>query len=154
MNKWIMFSILILFSACSSREKKAEVQQEIKEEKVTSRKDLSQNIKAYISSSNKLNEKQKESLTALHEKTSSELQSTNEQITQIKMVMVKHLMEPKIDRKKMSILRKDLRKLEKKRMELSLSSLDKAQQIIAPIQDNDTRQRLYESFMMREGRYY
>ena len=117
------------------------------------KEELKENTLEYISNNQSLTDAQKKKLRSLHESSSKEMTTLNEEINKTKMVLVKTLMEPKVSRSKVALLRKDLKKLEKKRMDSSLSSFDKAQNIITPITDLETRKRLYNSFLMREGQY-
>lgn len=153
-NILMICTLGILFTACASQEERQVIHQQVDQEKVVSRDDLSASTREFISNSDKLTEKQRSSLKALQESTESDMKTLSEKINQTKMVLIKSLMEPKVDQKKVSILRRDLKKLEKEKMKKSLSSFDKAQRIITPVSDLETRERLYQSFLMREGRYY
>jgi 2-phospho-L-lactate guanylyltransferase (CobY/MobA/RfbA family) len=149
-----IFSIILL-SACASQkvaEKKVEI--EIKNETVVKRVDVATTARDYITKSNTLSQEQKNSLLALQEKTLSEAKSINEEINKIKMVLIKTLMEPKINQKEIAILKKDLRKLSKKQLETSLSAFEEARKIISPIKDRGDKEFLFNSFMMRQNNAY
>lgn len=143
-----------LFSACSSDEKKAEVQNEVRQETVVSKDQQKQTTREFITNSKNLTDQQKTDLLALYDDTTKTMKATNDQILQTKTVMIKSLMDPKMDDKKISILRSDLKKLEKKRTDTTLRAFDQAKLIMTPIKDLETKQKLYEDFMIREGHYY
>lgn len=146
--------ILLFFVSCASRETKQAVESQVQKETVVKKEDLKENTLEYISNNQNLSQQQKDQLMKLHQQATADMTKLNEEITKTKMVLIKTLMEPKVSRSKVAVLRKDLKKLEKKKMDTSLSSFDKAQNIISPIADNETRHQLYHSFMMREGNYF
>jgi len=143
-----------LFSACSSDEKKAEVHKEVSKETVVNKEHQKQSTREFIATNKNLSDQQKTDLLALYDDTTKKMKSTNEQILQTKTVMIKSLMEPKMDDKKISILRTDLKNLEKKRTDTTIRAFDQAKLIMTPIKDLETKQKLYEDFMIREGHYY
>ncbi len=145
--------MILTFASCASKETKETVETQVMQETVVKKDELKENTLEYISNNQNLSEAQKKKLRSLHESSSKEMTMLNEEIIKTKMVLVKTLMEPKVSRSKVAVLRKDLKKLEKKRMDTSLSSFDKAQNIITPITDIETRKRLYNSFLLREGQY-
>lgn len=157
MKRFAIFLIATtaLFSACSSDEKKAEVNQQVSQEPVESCKEMQKKqSREYIVNNENLTPEQKTDLLALYDKTTNEEKITNEKILQTKTVMIKSLMEPKQDSKKISILRTELKNLEKKKTDSINRAFDQAQIILTPVKDAETRQKLYEDFMIREGHYY
>jgi uncharacterized protein YcfL len=150
-----LIAMTALLSSCSSDEKKDEVNQQVSQEPVATSKEIQKKqSRDFIVNSKNLTEQQKKDLLALYDKTTNEQKITNDKILQTKTVMIKSLMAPKQDSKKISILRTDLKNLEKKRTDMTIRAFDQAQIILTPIKDAETRQKLYEDFMIREGHYY
>lgn len=144
-----------LLTACSSSdEKKEEVNKEVTTETVSTKEVQKQQTREFITSSKNLTDQQKKDLLDLYDQTTMKNKQMNEKILQTKSVMIKSLMDPKKDSKKISILRSDLKNLEKKRTDTTLRAFDQAQIILTPIKDLETKQKLYEDFMIREGHYY
>ncbi len=152
-TSYISILTLFILVSCAGKKTKEIVETQVKQETVVKKEDLKQNTLEYIDNNQNLSEAQKKQLKSLHENSSKEMMALNEEINKTKMVLVKTLLEPKMSRKKVAVLRRDLKKLERKRMNTSLSSFDKAQNIINPITDLETRKHLYNSFLMRERRY-
>lgn len=149
-----ILSALFGFMSCSSQKKaEAKVASEVKNETVLTNAQLSPLAKNLISSSSNLTDQQKEKLILLQEKTGRELKIVNDQIFQTKTVLIRTLTEDTVDLRDVRILKKSLKKLSQKQMELSLNAIDKAHQIISPLVNRMERESLFDTFMLREHGY-
>lgn len=144
-------SMTLLASCASQKAAEEKVHAEVKNETVVKSEELAQNAHSYITNSKTLSAEQKASLLSLQEKTQTESKALNEEINKTKMVFMKTLMEPKINKKEVSVLKKDLRKLGKKQMEMTLNAYEEARKIISPISDKGDKEFLFNAFMMRQN---
>lgn len=147
--------LLVMLASCASQKAAVKkVETEIRNETVVKQEDVAANARAYITNSSKLTAEQKTSLLALQEKRQSEQKNISEEINKVKMVLIKTLMEPKVNRKEVSVLKKDLRKLGKKQIETSLAAFEEARKIISPMKDQQDKEFLFNAFMMRQNNSY
>lgn len=147
-------SLAMLASCAGQKAAVQKVEEEIRNESVVKAEDVSSNARTYITNSSRLTADQKSSLLALQDKSEAEAKSISEQINKAKMVLVKTLLEPKVNKKEVSILKKDLRKLSKKQIEATLGTIESARKIISPLQDHGEKEYLFNSFMMRQYNSY
>jgi hypothetical protein len=154
--KKIITLLISLFLASCATQKLAEkrIEKEIQSETVVKQLDLAVNAQDYILKSENLTELQKKNLLALQAKTISDSKALSEEINKAKMVLIKTVLEPKVDEREVSILRKKIKKLSKKRMDLDFKSFDEARKIIDPLKEVRDREFLYNSFMMRHNYYW
>lgn len=152
---FLLLSLLLLLTSCATQkkaEKKVEI--EIKNEPVVKPSDVIENSREYILKSDTLSELQKKSLLALQDKTLAESKALNEEISKAKLVLIKAVLQPKVDEREVSILRKKIKKLSKKRMDLDYDSFTETRKIIDPLKEVRDREFLYNSFMMRHNYYW
>ncbi|MDD4974565.1 MAG: hypothetical protein PHY93_09465 [Bacteriovorax sp.] len=155
MKKIITLMAFIFLSSCTTQklaEKK--IEKEIQSETVVKQSDLAENAKNYILQSETLSKLQKKDLLSLQDKTMAESKALNEEINKAKMVLIKTVLEPKVNEREVAILRKKIKKLSKKRMDLDFKSFDDARKIIDPLKEVRDREFLYNSFMMRHNYYW
>jgi hypothetical protein len=103
----------------------------------------------YISNCNSLNKNQKANLIKFHEKSQSEMSDLEQDLTRTKLVLVKTLLEPKVDTKIAGMVRKELKRLEKVKSDKTLEIYQEAQNFISPIKDIAVREHLYNAFMFK-----
>ena len=104
--------------------------------------------KDMIVKSDKLNEEQKKKLLDLQARVQSEVDSIKDEIEKTKLVLIKTIIEPKMNQREYSILRKRLNKLEQKRLDKGLKAMTEARNIIAPKADYESRE-FYRAYMHR-----
>lgn len=145
----------ILLNSCSSQ-KKAEknIEKEIKTVTVVSQSEVAENAREYILKSQSLSETQKKSLLSLQDKTLAESKALIEEINKARLVYIKTILEPKVDEREVSILKKKIKKLNKNRIELDSKLFSEARKIIDPLKEVRDREFLYNSFMMRHNYYW
>jgi hypothetical protein len=158
MNKITLLNFILassFFLSCATQkiaEKK--VENEIRNETVVKQSDVTENARDYILKSKSLSELQKKSLLALQDKTIAESKTLTEEMNKAKLVLIKTIMEPKVNEREVSILSKKIKKLGKKRMDLDYKSFLEARKIIDPLKEVRDREFLYNSFMMRHNYYW
>jgi septal ring factor EnvC (AmiA/AmiB activator) len=142
----------ILLTACASQHATNEkINNEVKSEPVVKRTQVRASAHEAIMNSKELTTDQKNKLFSLQETTTKELQGIEEQINKTKMVLIKTLMDPKSSSREIAILKKDLRKLSKKQMEVTLNAFDKGRNLIAPLKDQQDREDFFNTFMARQN---
>lgn len=110
--------------------------------------------KKIIGQCKSLSPKQKNKLLKLHEKNAVESNELEQDLTRTKLILIKTLLEPKVDTKIAGMVRKEIKRLEKLKTEKTLQTYDQAQQIITPLKDIQTRKKLYQAFMLKGGQHY
>ena len=92
--------------------------------------------------SDKLTEIQKNSLMELETKTHALNAALKEQIEKAKIVLIQTVLEPKMNQKEYSILKKKIVALEKKRMENGFKAITEARNIIEPKMNAENREMI------------
>lgn len=103
----------------------------------------------YINNCSALNKKQKANLIKFHEKSQSEMSDLEQDLTRTKIVLVKTLLEPKVDTKIAGMVRKEIKRLERVKSDKNMEIYQEAQNFISPIKDIAVREHLYNSFMFK-----
>ncbi|MGZ3788107.1 MAG: hypothetical protein ACXVLQ_06260 [Bacteriovorax sp.] len=151
---FLLFVLIFLCSCAAQKLAEKKIEKEIQSEQTVKRSEVAENTREYILKSETLSELQKKGLLSLFDKTNAELKSTGEEINKAKLVLIKTILEPKVNEREVSILNKKLKKLSKKRMDLDSKSFAEARKIIDPLKEVRDREFLYNSFLMRHGYYY
>ncbi len=155
MKVYFIIILLVLSSCASTTHKTAEkkVEQEVKNETIVKRSDVTENAREYILKSQTLSELQKKDLLSLFDKNSADLKMLSEEINKSKAVLIKIILGPKVNETEVTILNKKIKKLSQKRMDLDFKTFADARKIIDPLKEVRDREFLYHSLMMRD-RYY
>jgi len=114
--------------------------------------EMAKNIKdtrEYVNQCNSISKKQKSAIIKFHEKRLSELGDLEEDLTRTRIILVKTLLEPKVDSKIAGMVRKEINRLEKVKTEKTLEAYIEAQSLITPIKDLSVREHLYNAFMFK-----
>lgn len=107
----------------------------------------------YVSQCSSISKKQKSALIRFHEKSLNELGDLDEDLTRTRIILVKTLLEPKVDSKIASMVRKEIKRLEKFKTDKKLEAYLEAQSLISPIKDLAVREHLYNAFMFKGNVY-
>jgi hypothetical protein len=150
----LLISSLLFFSCAAQKKAEIKVEKEIQNESVVKQADVADSMREYILKSETLSELQKKSLLSLQQKTILDSRTLSDEINKAKLVLVKKVLQSKVNEREVSILKKTIKKLSKKRMEVESSAFDKARKIIDPLKEVRDREFLYNSFMMRHNYYW
>ncbi|MBC7537363.1 MAG: hypothetical protein H7281_00975 [Bacteriovorax sp.] len=151
---FVLVSAFFLSSCTTQKIAEKKVENEIRIESVIKQSDVAENARDYILKSESLSELQKKSLLKLQDKTIVESKALSEEMNNAKLVLIKTILEPKVNEREVSILSKKIKKLGKKRMDLDYKSFLEARKIIDPLKEVRDREFLYNSFMMRHNYYW
>ncbi len=146
---------ILLISACSSTSQvEKKVAQEIKNEPAIKQTEIGPNVRDYISKSTTLTAEQKTKLLEIQTKTQATNQYLTDEMTKVKLVLMKTVVDPKASRKEIALLKKNLKKLNTKQFETTIHAFDQAHAIISPMSNSADKEFLYNSFLMREHSIY
>lgn len=155
MKKIILLLFLLNFVSCASQkvaEKK--IEQEIQSEKVTTPSDVTEYVHDYIQKSSTITALQKKDLINLFDKSNSELKATTEEVDKAKVVLMKTMLEPKVNEREVYILNSKIKKLNKQKLNLDYRYFKEARRIIDPLKEIRDREFLYNSFLRMDRNYY
>ncbi len=153
MNNHIKFTLplivaLSLTGCAQQKVSEKKVDKEIKEVVIMENEKASDSTKDLVSKSDKLNEEQKRKLLDLQARTQTDIDSIRSEIEKTKLVLIKTILEPKMNVREYNILRKRITKLEEKRMDKGFKAMTEARNIIAPKSDSESRE-FYRAYMHR-----
>lgn len=153
MNTHLKFTfpiiIALTLAGCAQQKiSEKKVDKEIKEVVIMENEKASDSTKDMVTKSEKLNEDQKRKLLDLQARTQTEVDSIRAEIEKTKLVLIKTILEPKMNVREYNILRKRITRLEEKRMDKSFKAMTEARNIIAPKSDSESRE-FYRAYMHR-----
>ena len=133
MVKIIIISLsFVLLTACSSSKvAREEVNQELAETQVKDPKALGQTIEELIQTSKHLSEKQKSQLQEIFAANKKRAQELAEQSFKVRAVLVEELLSGKIDRRKVSLLKRDIKKIENLRLKNTFDAIEQVSSIVS-----------------------
>jgi hypothetical protein len=141
--------LILTLSACAGQ-KSAEqkVNREIKEVVIPKTETLAESAREFIMKSDKLTEDQKTKLLALQEKMLAENSALREEIEKSRIVLIKTVLEPKMNQREYSLLKKKITKLENTRLSNSFKAVTEARNIISPKKYNEDHE-FYKQYFNR-----
>jgi hypothetical protein len=139
---------LALVGCAQQKVSEKKVDKEIKEVVIMENEKASDSAKDLVVRSDKLNEEQKRKLLDLQARTQTEIDSIKAEIEKTKLVLIKTILEPKMNQREYNILRKRISKLEEKRMDKGFKAMTEARNIISPKSDSESRE-FYRAYMHR-----
>ena len=136
-----IFIIAFTFSSCAQQkviEKK--IDKEIREVVVPKDETVGEVARNYITQSDKLTQDQKNKLLAVQEKFSGLNQTLREEIEKSRLVLIQTVLEPKMNEREYSLLKKKITKLENKRIDNSFKAVTEARNIIGSKKEREDRE--------------
>ena len=137
-----LFAVTSLSSCAGHRLAEQKIEQEIKEVSIEKNVSIGSTARDTIMKSDKLTEVQKNSLMELETKTHALNVALKEQIEKTKIVLIQTVLEPKMNQKEYSILKKKIVALEKKKMENGFKAITEARNIIEPKMNVENREMI------------
>ena len=158
MKKSILFiTSLVLMGTLSScaQQKVAEqkVEKEIQAVNLNASESTQEANRNFIMNSDKLSVEQKKMLVELQTKTNEQMNETKKEIEKTRQVLIQTILEPKMNKREYSILKKKIVKLEKNRVENGFKALNEARNIIAPKDDAESRE-FFKAYMHKQIQVY
>jgi uncharacterized protein YcfL len=128
----VMILALVLFVSCSSTKKaRKEVRQEVAANQVTDPKSLGSTIEDSINNSKSLNETQKQQLRKIFDSNKAKAIELAEQSYKLRGVLVEELLNGKANKKKISILKKEIKSVEAKRLKNTFEAIEQVTKIVS-----------------------
>lgn len=135
------FILIFTFLSCAQQKiVEQKVDRSIKETEVPKNESLAEVARNYITQSDKLTQDQKSKLLAIQEKFLLENQVLREEIEKSRLVLIQTVLEPKMNEKEYSLLKKKITKLENKRVGNSFKAVTEARNIIGPKKEKEDRE--------------
>lgn len=155
-NKIIGLSVLslLVFSCSYQSSVKKKVTAEVKQEEALDSSEIANVAKESIINSATLTDDQKNKLLILHSSSLKEMQDLNVLMNKNKILLIKKLTESKYNYKEIDVLKNEIRKIGRKQISLTISSIENAREVISPIVGKAEREKLYNALMLRESRPY
>jgi Spy/CpxP family protein refolding chaperone len=132
LNTLFLCLSLVLLTACtSSKIAREEVNQDLAETTVKDPKALGQTIEELINTSKLLTPKQKNQLQEIFAANKNRAQQLAEQSFKVRAVLVEELLSGKIDRRKVSLLKREIKKIESERLKNTFDAIEKVSSIVS-----------------------
>ena len=132
----LLFITTAFFSvSCATKAEKKEIRTKAEESHVKSHSQLGKTIHTAIKNSSHLTSEQRkqiEEIIALNKKTAEEL---SERSYQFRSVLIQELLAENFDDKKVRIIKKNIRNIEKDRLKNTLEAVEKISRVVARSQD-------------------
>jgi uncharacterized membrane protein len=132
MKKILLIACVLGLSACANNTKKEiaheKAQVEIDCTSVNSK--MREKMQNLFDNSSKLSEKQKDQFTQMHVDTAQKMCELNNEIQKLKIVLIDNLANEKYDTKKVSLITREIKSLNGKKMDLMFDNLEKARSIL------------------------
>ena len=149
LNLTLLLSAILLTTAsgcASQRHAEHKVEKEIKAVVIEKNVTLSETARDSIMKSDKFTDIQKSKLLDLQAKTQAENAILKEDIEKAKIVLIQTALEPKMNKREYSILKKRITTLERKKVENGFKAITEARNIIDPKMTVENRE-LVKAFM-------
>lgn len=135
-----MFLVASLSSCAHRKAVEQKVDKNISEVVIEKNETVGDAMRDMVNKSDKLTDDQKKNLLALQEKTHAQNVSLREELEKTKVVLMQTVLEPKMNQKEYSLLRKKINKLEKQRLENGFKAINEIRNIIAPKKNVESRE--------------
>lgn len=145
---------LSLASCAQNQVAKEKVEQEIRELPDNAKLQKA-SIQERIKSSTSLTEEQKTKLLKLEEEAHASNKALTEEIEKAKIVLVETILQPKLNKQEVKILKKKIADLDKKRLQEGFKKIHEVRNIIAPKQDTSPHEHeIYKAVIENRLRGY
>ncbi len=135
------FIFMLTFSSCAQQKRmEQKIDKNIKEVVVPANESVAELARNYIAQSDKLTAEQKNKLLAVQEKFYQQNQTLKEEIEKSRLVLIQTVLEPKMNEREYSLLKKKIIKLENKRINNSFLAVSEARNIIGPKKEIENRE--------------
>lgn len=134
----LVLSLTILTSCASSSKKKVEreIDEKAAQSNVSDGKTLGGTIHDLIESSKTLTEEQKQKLRVIVEENKAKAKELTEKSYKYRAVLVQELLADKVDRKKIKLIKKEIRQIEAARLKNTFQTVEKFSAIVSKHPDN------------------
>lgn len=133
-----MFSLVVLLAltSCASHKTEKEIEQKAAESKVSDGKALGTTIHDLIEQSQTLTAEQKSELTNIMKVNKETADALTEQSFKFRSVLITELLSGKVDKKKIKLIKKDIKEIEAKKLKNTFDTVEKISAIVSSHPDN------------------
>lgn len=129
--KTIVFLLsLTVLASCASKKVQDEVRAEVAQETSSNKDSLGQTINDQINNSTTLTEDQKKQLVEILRINKETAEKLTEESYKLRAVLIKELLSAKMNSKKISIIKKDIKKIEAARLKNTFDTAEKIGKIV------------------------
>jgi hypothetical protein len=146
-----MISVLTLLAlvSCSSKSQQRELEAKASESKVQDGKALGNKIHDLIHSSKTLTDAQKSELELIMNANKQKADELTEKSFQFRGVLVKSLLSGNYNKKEVSLLKKDIEKIEKAKLKNTFDTIDK---VIGIVAKHEEKEKIYGHLIMIDSK--
>ncbi len=148
MKSLLLVLSLALVAGCSSKKQK-EIRDEVAQEKNVDGKSLGMTISDQINNSATLTDAQKKELTGILSVNKATAEALNEESFKFRSVLIKTLLSGNVDKKKVELIKKDIKKIEAKKLKNTFDTVEKITRIVS----KETDARRFEDGLIMIDRY-
>lgn len=131
MKAFILMMTFLSLVGCATKKDKQEIQDKVANEPITDSKSLGLTIKDLIQSSKTFTDAQKKQLEAIMMANKKKAEELTEESYKSRSVLIKELLTGKIDKKKVSLLKKNIKRLEDAKLKNTFDTVEKITAIVA-----------------------
>lgn len=125
------------FSGCASRKEKLEVTDQTEKSSVKDSKALKDTIEQTIQSSKHLSNEQKQLLGKIIAENKHRAEELQEESYKIRSVLIQELLAPEQNRKKISLLKKNIQVIEKNKLTNTFEAIEKISDVVSKTPDRE-----------------
>ncbi|MFY7992383.1 MAG: hypothetical protein ACOVP4_03745 [Bacteriovoracaceae bacterium] len=131
MKAFILMMTFLSLVGCATKKDKQEIQDKVANEPITDSKSLGLTIKDLIQSSKTFTDAQKKELEVIMMANKKKAEELTEESYKSRSVLIKELLTGKIDKKKVSLLKKNIKRLEDAKLKNTFETVEKITAIVA-----------------------
>ncbi len=131
MKAFILMMTFLSLVGCATKKDKQEIQDKVANEPITDSKSLGLTIKDLIQSSKTFTDAQKKELEVIMMANKKKAEELTEESYKSRSVLIKELLSGKIDKKKVSLLKKNIKRLEDAKLKNTFETVEKITAIVA-----------------------
>lgn len=147
MASFLLLSTILVTGCASKKQMKKEIEQEAAQSNVKDPKALSGTIHNLIDSSKTLTDAQKKELTNIVEMNKKKATELSEKSYEYRAVLIQELLSEKMNKKKIKLIKKDIKKIEAERLKNTFDTVEKISSIVSK---NADKTQYAEHLMMMD----
>lgn len=127
----------LLFSGCASKTEKLEVTNQTEKSSVKNSEALKDSIEQTIQSSKHLSNEQKGLLEKIIAENKQRAEELQEESYKVRSILIKELLAPEQNRKKISLLKKNIQLIEKNKLKNTFQAIEKISDVVSQTPDRE-----------------
>jgi Flp pilus assembly protein TadD len=136
--KALLFLVVALsLVGCATKKDKQEIQEKVSHSKVSDAPTLGKSIQDLINNSETLTDAQKKELEKIIEVNKKTAESLTEQSYKYRSVLIQELLSGKVNKKKVKLLKKDIKRVENLKLKNTFDTVEKISKIVSSSPDKE-----------------